>query len=76
VQIKGLASDDIPRSAEAYRQIFVEAGCAIIRERKNFLKGQVTFVFSVPRGVDRETVQQKCKSLSKELQGTADWDTT
>ena len=76
VQIKGLENDDIPRSAEAYRKIFTEAGCAIIRERKNFLKGQVTFVFSVPRGVDRETVQHRCKTLPRELQGTADWETT
>ena len=76
VQVKGLETDAIARSAQAYREIFTAAGCRIIRERKNFLKGQTTFVFSVPRGVDRETIQHQCEALAKELRGSADWDTT
>ena len=76
VQIKGLQGESIPKAADAYRDILTTAGCAIIRERKNFVKGQVTFVFSMPRGVQRDSVHEECDKLPGELRGTADWETT
>jgi hypothetical protein len=75
MQVKGLEKESIAQAAEAHREILTAAGCRIIRERKNFLKGQVTFVFSVPRGLERETIEERFAELPKDQRGTVDWET-
>ena len=76
VQIKGIETGNIPEAANLYRQILIDAGCKIIRERKNFTKSQVNFVFSFPSGADRESLQQRFEEVPTEHRGTVDWETT
>jgi hypothetical protein len=74
VQVKGLKRTAIPEAANAYREVLLEAGCEIFRERKNFLKGQVSFVFRAPRDLDWEELQGAFEELPEEVSGSVDWD--
>jgi uncharacterized membrane protein YhiD involved in acid resistance len=75
MQVKGLEREKIQPVAEAYRGVLTEAGCTILGEKKNFLKGQVTFVFKAPRELDREEVEGRiAEQLPKEIRGAVDWE--
>jgi hypothetical protein len=75
IQVKGLERDAIARSAEAYRLILLKAGCKLLGEKKKFTKGMVTFVFTAPRGMDREALEQHfLQSVPQEIRGFIDWD--
>lgn len=76
VQVKGLKRQAIPHAADAYREVLLNAGCEIFRERKNFLKGQVSFVFKAPRDFDREGLEDSFDQLPEEVRGSVDWDIT
>ena len=75
LQVQGLARDAIPRATEAYRRILTGAGCKILGEKKKITKGTVTFVFSAPRQLDREVLEQYFEqNISPDIRGTVDWD--
>lgn len=75
LQVKGLGPAVIPRSAEAYRQILVGAGCRILGEKKKFTKGMVTFVFVAPRGLDRDALEQHiAQTVADDIRGFVDWE--
>ena len=73
--VKGLDRDAIPRSADAYRKILIQAGCRILGGKKNFTKGTVSFVFAAPAGLDREALEQYfLKAVPDNIRGAVDWD--
>jgi hypothetical protein len=75
LQVKGLVPTKIPRSADAYRKILVGAGCRILGERKRFTKGSISFVFTAPRGLDREALEQHIyETIDDDLRGFVDWE--
>ena len=84
ITVKGLVTMDGERqenrvapSLEAYRALFEKLDCNVIRERKNFIKGQFTFVFRAPRGMTPEDLEEHIPTeISEELRGGVDWSST
>ena len=77
VTVKGLTDDTVVKSAAAYRHLLEQQGCRILKEKKNFVKNQVAFVFRAPRGLDREDLEQLFEEgISSELKGAADWQSS
>ncbi len=77
IQVKGLAGEAIGRAADAYRAILVAAGCRLLDEKKRYTKGQVTFVFCPPSGLDRDTLELRFyQSVPADLRGFVEWDGT
>ena len=74
VMIKGLESDKIASAAQAYRDALEKKDCRIIRERKNFVKGQASFVFRSP--LSQEELESGFEEISSDLRGAVDWETT
>ncbi len=74
MQVKGLGREAMAGAAEEYRRVLVSAGCRILGTRKKFVTGTVTFVFSTPRGFDRETVEQSFLAVPEQARGSVDWD--
>jgi hypothetical protein len=75
LQVRGLVPANIPRSAEAYRKILLGAGCKVLGERKKFTKGMVSFVFTAPRGLDREALEQHIfETVADDIRGVVDWE--
>jgi hypothetical protein len=73
--VKGLAREVVPQAAEAYRRVLSQAGCRILGERKKFIKGMVTFVFTVPYTLDRERFEQQfLVAVPEPVRGVVDWD--
>jgi uncharacterized membrane protein YhiD involved in acid resistance len=72
--VKGLEREAIPKAAAAYGEVLVDAGCTIIREKKNFLKGQVAFVFQAPGDLERETLEAQFENLPEGTRGSEDWE--
>lgn len=84
ITVKGLVILDGERqenrvepSLKAYRSVLEKLGCRVIRERRNFIKGQFTFVFRAPRGLGPEDFEEHTrKEVAEELCGGVDWDST
>jgi hypothetical protein len=75
LQVRGLLPTAIPRSAAAYRKLLLGAGCRILGERKKYTKGMVSFVFSAPRAIDREALEEQIyKTVEEDIRGVVDWD--
>jgi len=75
LQVRGLVPANIPRSAEAYRKILVNAGCRLVSERKRYTKGLVSFVFVAPSGLDREALEQHIyETVAEDIRGVVDWE--
>jgi hypothetical protein len=75
IQVMGLDRDTLVRSADAYRAILLKSGCKLLGEKKRLAKGMVTFVFTTPRGMDREALEQYfAQSVPDEVRGFVDWD--
>jgi hypothetical protein len=75
LQVRGLTAPAIPRSAEAYRQILVGAGCRIVGERKKYTKGMVSFVFVAPGALDRDALEKHIyDTVAEDIRGFVDWE--
>ncbi len=74
IVVKGLKDSDILAAAETYRGILGEAGCTVIRERKNLTKGRVTFIVKAPPELDAEALEEAFESVSEEQRGVVDWE--
>jgi hypothetical protein len=75
--VKGLEKDTISEAAQAYQAILLEEDCRVVGEKKNFVKGQVAFVFHAPSWVTREDLEEVLEErISDELRGALDWETT
>jgi hypothetical protein len=77
ITAKGLESEQINVAAQAYREALTALGGQIIRERKNFVKGQASFLFRAPGSFNRDDLEERLeKDIPRELAGAVDWDTT
>ena len=74
IAVKGLKDSDILASAETYRGILGEAGCTVIRERKNLTKGRVTFIVKAPPELDAEALEEAFEKVPEEQRGVVDWE--
>ena len=74
IVVKGLKDSDILTAAETYRGILGEAGCTVIRERKNLTKGRVTFIVKAPPELDAEALEEAFENVSVEQRGVVDWE--
>lgn len=74
IVVKGLKDSDILMAAETYRGILGEAGCTVIRERKNLTKGRVTFIVKAPPELDAEALEEAFENVSAEQRGVVDWE--
>lgn len=74
LEIKGLNKEIVHESAEKYRSTLKDQKCHIILERKNFLKSQVTFIFSSDRNIDPEILDKIfMQQIPENLKGSTDW---
>ena len=74
IVVKGLEQKLLAESAEAYEEVLRENGLTVMSEKKNFLKGQVAFVFRAPGKLDREELEGLFKDIPPKLQGAVDWE--
>ena len=74
IVVKGLKDSDILTAAETYRGILGEAGCTVIRERKNLTKGRVTLIVKAPPELDAEALEEAFENVSDEQRGVVDWE--
>lgn len=74
--VKGLETGLLARAAEAYEEVLIENGLRVMSQKKNFLKGQVAFVFRAPGELDREELESLFKDIPPKLQGAVDWESS
>ncbi len=73
--VKGLAPEVLAEAAKAHRETMDRCGCVVLGEKKNFLKGQVAFLFRAPPDFDPEQLRQTLRvEVSETLHGAVDWD--
>jgi hypothetical protein len=71
--VRGVRSDTITQTAEAYAKILKGMKCTFGAPRKNPSKGQVSFNLQHRRGLTHEEIEAKCAEIAKEVRGTIDW---
>lgn len=75
IVVRGLKQETVATAADAYRVLLEKHGCAILSEKKNFVKKQAAFVFRAPRNTDREDLEVAFEEhVSPELKGALDWE--
>ncbi|MGQ9592727.1 MAG: hypothetical protein ACUVYA_20815, partial [Planctomycetota bacterium] len=74
--VKGLETSLLAKAAEAYEEVLLENGLRIMSQKKNFVKGQVAFVFRAPGELDREELESLFKDIPPKLQGAVDWESS
>jgi hypothetical protein len=74
VVVKGIEPSLLAPASEAYEEVLRENGFKVMSEKKNFLKGQVSFVFRAPGQLDREQVEVLFRDIPPKLQGAPDWE--
>ena len=75
--VKGLDKENLSEAAHAYQTELADADCHVVGEKKNFVKGQVSFVFHAPGWVTREALEEVLEAnIPEELRGALDWEIT
>jgi hypothetical protein len=75
IVVRGLTRETVPAAAAAYRALLEEQGCAVLSEKKNFVKKQTSFVFRAPRRVTREDLENVFEErVADDLRGAVDWE--
>ena len=74
VHVKGLGDDVIVRAAQAYQDVVSQAGCRVVRETKNLLKGKVSIVFQATPRLDRTALEEAFKQIPDDVRGVFDLD--
>ncbi|HEX4352458.1 MAG TPA: hypothetical protein VHZ95_06080 [Polyangiales bacterium] len=69
----GIATANMQRSADAYREVLTRAGCRILGHGKSFKKGQMNFVVRMRRGLGSDEVFRALSAIPDDLRGTLDW---
>jgi uncharacterized membrane protein YhiD involved in acid resistance len=73
--VKGLGPDTLAASADAYRAALEAQRCELVSEEKNFLKGQVAFIFFAASRADSDQLTARIEAaVQGELQGALDWE--
>jgi hypothetical protein len=71
--VGGVKVAQMSAAADAYREAIAKAGCRVSAHHKNFKKGEMAFVFKLPRKVAIEKVIAAVDGIPEELRGTPDW---
>jgi hypothetical protein len=71
--VGGVKIAQMSTAAEAYREAIARAGCRVSAHHKNFKKGEMRFVFKLPRKLAIEKVIAEVEKIPEELRGTPDW---
>jgi len=71
--VGGVDIADMGTSTEEYRRALEGAGCRLKGQSKNFKKGQMNFVFTLPPGTTVENVAAEVEKIPKNIRGTPDW---
>jgi hypothetical protein len=71
--VGGVKVAQMAPAAEAYREAIGRAGCRVGAHHKNFKKGEMAFVFKLPRKIAIEKVIAEVDKIPEELRGTPDW---
>jgi hypothetical protein len=72
--VRGVRSETIGQTAEAYGKILQGMRCSFTTPRKNPTKGQVSFVVRARRSLEPELIEAECNAkIPKEIRGTLDW---
>lgn len=71
--VGGVKIAQMAPAAEAYREAIARAGCRVGAHHKNFKKGEMTFVFKLPRKLAIDKVIAEVEKIPEELRGTPDW---
>jgi hypothetical protein len=71
--VGGVKVSNMSQSAEAYREAIGRGGCKLGAHRKSFKKGEMTFVFKLPRAIPLERVVAEVEKIPEDLRGTPDW---
>lgn len=75
VHVQGIDREHITAASEAYRAALVDAGCTVLGERKNVLKGTIQIMFRAPVELDRGTLDARFEQrIARELRGSVDWE--
>jgi hypothetical protein len=65
----------VGQAAEAYRRVLTQASCRVLGEKKNFVKGHVTLIFTAPYNATKEQFEQHfAATIPETLRGSVDWD--
>ncbi|HEX4933824.1 MAG TPA: hypothetical protein VFV33_11630, partial [Gemmatimonadaceae bacterium] len=74
IVVQGIAKEQFARATEAYRQALTRAGCEVLGETKNVVKGSLNLVFKPPSNGDLEAIERALDAhVALELKGTIDW---
>jgi uncharacterized membrane protein YhiD involved in acid resistance len=72
--VRGVRSDTIGQSADAYAKVLRSLRCSFRSPRKNPGKGQLSFNLQHRRGLGHEEIEARCNAeIPKDLRGTIDW---
>lgn len=75
VHVQGIDRERITASTEAYRAALTDAGCTVIGERRNVLKGTIQIMFRAPASLERGALDARFEqSIARELRGSVDWE--
>ncbi len=75
IYVRGLAHDDVTKSATAYRAVLEQENCRVISEKKDPNRGRVTFIIrsaNVNAGKDLVPVLEN--RIDQPLMGSVDWE--
>lgn len=71
--VGGVGVANMVQAAEAYRDAIARAGGRVLGHHKKFNKGQLIFVFRMPKGIALERIVKEVEAISEPLRGTPDW---
>lgn len=75
IEIKGINSKVFSQAIESYRRALKQQKCKIIIEKKNVGKSRVSFIFSSPSNLRRESLEQfLSKRVPEDERGSIDWN--
>lgn len=72
--IQGLERESIAQGAAAHAKLLEAAGCEILGEERNVLKGITAFVYRASREIDREALEAQFGELPPEQRGAIQWE--
>lgn len=75
IEIKGIKSKVFVESVDIYRRALQQQKCSIITEKKNLPKSKVSFIFSCPSKLGRDSLEHFLDNeIPEEHRGSIDWN--
>lgn len=72
--IQGLEREHIAHAAAEHARILEQAGCTILGEERNVLKGITAFVYRASRQIDRHALEAQFETLPDHQRGAIQWE--